>query len=84
MGHNTIQTNLLNDLTFKKLFVSEETKHITLHFLQDVIKLNVSQIELKPSEVYSAKKLSDLANKMIWNARALTCSFTLTISKWSL
>ena len=63
MGHSTIQTNLLNDLTFKKLFASEETKHITQHFLQDVIQLNVTQIELKPSEVYSAKKLSDLAKE---------------------
>ena len=50
---------MLNDLTFKKLFVSEETKDITKHFLEDVAGIQVNAISLLSHQVYSIKKMAN-------------------------
>ncbi|MGX7196893.1 Rpn family recombination-promoting nuclease/putative transposase [Enterococcus olivae] len=63
MQEKKFETNLMNDLTFKKLFASEETTEITRYFLNEVAGIDVKSVSLRPIEVYSAKKLANLVKE---------------------
>ena len=57
MKRKGFKSKLLNELTLRKLFNSEESKEITYHFLKDIVEIDVDQATIHFPNNFSAEML---------------------------